>query len=84
MIMKFISKVEPLEKNYDIYFSSFLNAILTFFISGPEHVTGVNVPDYHGFEKDVFKVVHDYFDNLAEPLFPFRLYSTVIHVMGGY
>ncbi|ELU12460.1 hypothetical protein CAPTEDRAFT_172714 [Capitella teleta] len=36
---------------------------------------------YPGFEKDVFKVVKDYFDNQLQPLIPHELYEAFANVM---
>ncbi|XP_012937092.1 DEP domain-containing protein 1A [Aplysia californica] len=43
------------------------------------------LPNYPGFEKDVFNVVRDYFLGLEEPLVPFVLYEVItnVFVMAG-
>ena len=50
-------------------------------ISGPEKVDD-NLPSYPGFEKDVFRVVKDYFCGLTEPLMTFEMYEVIINVFG--
>ncbi|RUS80958.1 hypothetical protein EGW08_011278, partial [Elysia chlorotica] len=44
------------------------------------------LPDYPGFEKDVFRVIRDYFLALDEPLVPYALYDTftTVFVMCGH
>ena len=39
---------------------------------------------YPGFEKDVFKVIKDYFENQSEPLVTFDLYEAFTNVMGAF
>ncbi|XP_050400821.1 DEP domain-containing protein 1B isoform X4 [Patella vulgata] len=39
-----------------------------------------NLPNYPGFEKDVFGVVKDYFTNLEEPLMTYDMYEVITNV----
>ncbi|CAH1773460.1 unnamed protein product [Owenia fusiformis] len=39
------------------------------------------LPNYPGFERDVFKVVQDYFKNLQEPLVTFQLYDVFANIL---
>ena len=48
---------------------------------GPDKVED-NLPDYPGFEQDVFKVIKDYFQSLAEPLLTFTMYEVFTNVFG--
>ncbi|XP_055956282.1 DEP domain-containing protein 1A isoform X5 [Patella vulgata] len=41
-----------------------------------------NLPNYPGFEKDVFGVVKDYFTNLEEPLMTYDMYEVITNVFG--
>ena len=41
-----------------------------------------HLPDYPGFQKDVFKVIKDYFDSQAEPLLTFNMYEAFANVVG--
>lgn len=52
-------------------------------ISGPDK-TDENLPNYPGFEKDVFRVVKDYFCGLSEPLMTFNMYEVITNVFGKY
>ena len=40
------------------------------------------LPNYPGFEKDVFNVVKDYFTSQDEPLIPFIIYDLITDVFG--
>ena len=51
------------------------------FILGPEKVEE-NLPDYPGFENDVYNVIKDYFWGLDEPLITHQLYEVFLSVMG--
>ena len=42
--------------------------------SGENH----KLPEYRGSEKDVFKVICDYFTNASSPLTTFHLYNTLV------
>ncbi|KAK3089623.1 hypothetical protein FSP39_005143 [Pinctada imbricata] len=44
------------------------------------HKVDDNLPSYPGFERDVFRVVKDYFCGLPEPLFTYEMYEVVINV----
>lgn len=55
--------------------------LLILLISGPDKVEE-NLPDYPGFERDVFKVVKDYFEGLDEPLLTFSMYEVFTNVFG--
>ncbi|KAJ8305958.1 hypothetical protein KUTeg_016503, partial [Tegillarca granosa] len=46
---------------------------------GPEKVDDT-LPKYPGFERDVFKVVKDYFCGLSEPLMTYEMYEVIINV----
>ena len=48
---------------------------------GPETVDG-HLPDYPGFQKDVFNVVKEYFDSPVEPLLTFSMYEAFTNVVG--
>ena len=50
-------------------------------ILGPVKVDD-NLPSYSGFEKDVFRVVKDYFCGLTEPLMTFEMYEVILNVFG--
>ncbi|ESP05463.1 hypothetical protein LOTGIDRAFT_208491 [Lottia gigantea] len=43
-----------------------------------------NLPNYAGFEKDVFGVVKDYFNSLSEPLMTYNMYEVITNVYGMY
>ncbi|VDI58246.1 Hypothetical predicted protein [Mytilus galloprovincialis] len=45
----------------------------------PEKVDD-NLPSYPGFEKDVFRVVRDYFCGLSEPLLTYEMYEVILNV----
>lgn len=49
--------------------------------SGPEPPEP-GLPNYPGFEKDVFGVVKDYFLSQEQPLVPYSLYDIVTNVFG--
>ncbi|XP_068240420.1 DEP domain-containing protein 1A-like isoform X2 [Palaemon carinicauda] len=42
-----------------------------------------NIPNYPGVERDVFKIVRDFFTNLVAPLVPCELYDAVIRLYIG-
>ncbi|XP_076034655.1 uncharacterized protein LOC143021201 isoform X2 [Oratosquilla oratoria] len=42
-----------------------------------------NIPNYPGVEVDVFKIVRDFFTNMAVPLIPYELYEAVVRVYIG-
>ncbi|CAL4063721.1 unnamed protein product, partial [Meganyctiphanes norvegica] len=42
-----------------------------------------NIPNYPGVEKDVFKIVKEFFTNLVVPLIPSDLYETIIRLYIG-
>lgn len=42
-----------------------------------------NIPNYPGVEKDVFKIVKEFFTNLVVPLIPSELYETLIRLYIG-
>ncbi|KAL4236703.1 DEP domain-containing protein [Mactra antiquata] len=42
--------------------------------------TDNNLPNYPGFEKDVFRVVKDYFCELPEPLMTYNMYEVITNV----
>ncbi|XP_052243753.1 DEP domain-containing protein 1B-like isoform X4 [Dreissena polymorpha] len=42
--------------------------------------TDENLPNYPGFEKDVFRVVKDYFCGLKEPLMTYNMYEVITNV----
>ncbi|XP_071533389.1 uncharacterized protein [Panulirus ornatus] len=42
-----------------------------------------NIPNYPGVEKDVFKIVRDFFTNLVTPLIPYELYESFIRIYIG-
>ncbi|XP_052775128.1 DEP domain-containing protein 1A-like isoform X5 [Mya arenaria] len=44
--------------------------------------TDDNLPNYPGFEKDVYRVVKDYFCGLREPLMTFNMYEVITNVFG--
>nr|XP_005990775.2 PREDICTED: DEP domain-containing protein 1B [Latimeria chalumnae] len=44
--------------------------------------TEMKQPMYLGFEKDVFKTIADYFQNMKEPLLTFPLYDLFVNVLG--
>ncbi|XP_052243755.1 DEP domain-containing protein 1A-like isoform X5 [Dreissena polymorpha] len=44
--------------------------------------TDENLPNYPGFEKDVFRVVKDYFCGLKEPLMTYNMYEVITNVFG--
>jgi len=46
--------------------------------------TDENLPSYPGFEKDVFRVVKDYFCSLSEPLMTFNMYEVITNVFGKH
>ncbi|XP_045584516.1 DEP domain-containing protein 1A isoform X3 [Procambarus clarkii] len=45
--------------------------------------TTCNIPNYPGVEKDVFKIVRDFFTNLVTPLIPYELYESFIRIYIG-
>ncbi|XP_053647606.2 DEP domain-containing protein 1A isoform X2 [Cherax quadricarinatus] len=45
--------------------------------------TSCNIPNYPGVEKDVFKIVRDFFTNLVVPLIPYGLYEPFIRIYIG-
>ena len=63
-----------------ISFTTFVN-LHSIDFAGPNKVED-NLPDYPGFERDVFKVVKDYFEGLAEPLLTFSMYEVFTNVFG--
>ena len=50
---------------------------------GPDK-TDENLPNYPGFEKDVFRVVKDYFCGLKEPLMTYNMYEVITNVFGEF
>ena len=54
-----------------------------FYFAGPNRIDE-NIPDYPGFEKDVFRVVRDYFCGLKEPLMTYNMYDVITNVFGVF
>ena len=50
---------------------------------GPDKIDE-NLPSYPGFEKDVFRVVKDYFCGLSTPLMTFEMYEVITNIFGMY
>ena len=48
--------------------------------AGPQKVVE-NIPDYPGFERDVFQVVCDYFSELNEPVITYELYPILLRAV---
>lgn len=59
-----------------------LKAIVDIFL-GPDKIDE-NLPNYPGFEKDVFRVVKDYFCELPKPLMTYNMYEVITNVFGKY
>jgi hypothetical protein len=55
---------------------------LTVAISGPQKLD--DLPSYPGFERDVFRVVKDYFYGLDEPLMTYEMYEVILKVFSEY
>lgn len=51
--------------------------------TGPDKIDE-NLPSYPGFEKDVFRVVKDYFCGLPTPLMTFEMYEVITNIFGMY
>ena len=45
---------------------------------GPQKVD--DLPSYPGFERDVFRVVKEYFHGLGEPLMTYEMYEVILNV----
>ena len=48
---------------------------------GPDKIDE-NLPSYPGFEKDVFRVVKDYFCGLSTPLMTYEMYEVITNIFG--
>ena len=53
------------------------------YLPGPDK-TDENLPNYPGFEKDVFRVVKEYFCGLKQPLMTYEMYDVITSVFGKY
>lgn len=63
----------------------FIKTYINIFLLGPNASgSGSCLPNYPGFEKDVFKVVRDFFINPQVPLIPTYLSSAMISVFSKH